>query len=1333
MDTDTSLFTLGDGKTTSSTITLTRNSVPTDYLNCKVNVASSEMENNAENARDYSLFNPFIRFARWKDSKVKDCMEFFNGVIFIKERDEDISTHREFQDTNWHFYSLCNVGDSKKTDDSRVNDKNDPKEYVVEITDYNVPLAEFPTGYGENGKEVCPESEWKAGNTAYDHLYTEYEYEDGEFKSFGNKSYEFRYEMKKITEEQRQVNIDTWRDMYKFLATSTNEEFYTRLKEWFVVDSALYYYLFTENRIMVDNRAKNLFIHYGKVYISDTEATTLGEDAGGYIIDNEQASIRNGYRYDFTFGYDFDTSWGIGNTGKLNIPYGSEDVDFYVDGDPTSGYIYRAAESTFFCRIRDLFTSELQAMYVDRENVNAWSASRTIKQWDNSQSQFPEELYRLHYRRLYTRTYQGVSIDNSFPGEANPRFLEEMMNGKKKYQRRMFMRNNELYFATKYFGKVATQDQIMMRFNNPVGAVIRPDFTLYITPYSDMYIGTSFGNVTPTNFRAKAGIEYSVPCSIESGTADITLIYGASFIQAIGDLSKCYVGDNDFSKASRLQSLVIGSNVSGYENSFMTKISLGNNKLLEYLDIRNVTGLNSVVDLSKCGNLIELHAENSGATGIIFANGGKVEKAYIPAITSLTVKNLNYLKEFIIENYNKLQTLVVENTPFLNTYEMVNISPILRVLRLVGIDWSLENTDILNRILGLRGINNTGAEIETSVLSGNVYVSNAIKQKEYEDYKAAWSDLIIDCVEITPQYSATFLNTDGQILDVQYIDEGLMPVDPVLTNRIDTPIQIPTVEKEFTFTGWNKPFEQMFENMVFTAVYSSSIREYTVKYVSEFDPNPLQVTKALYGSIVEYEGYIPTYNGMEGQTGGYRYYLFDHWDKSGYVNGDKTINAVFDVCRYTGSSYFAGREFNDLRPVEKYALLQLNRSGDLDISQYVDVLDELTFKMGEDYDFDEITSKLLVDDKVYLDTNESTVFTGNNYINTGISLMDQDRSFVLAVDFELASNNSNGATLMQCFDHSKTEGFRLSCNGSNPTTPTMYWTENNTIASKVGNREMIVLRHTQGEPFIHVYKSNLSGDSMEYVSLEHSSRTYIDPFNSALIFGCALNAIGQTTAFASGTIHWAKLWYGDLGDNVCRNIAKYTKEEIHTQMCGHNRKLLADGTGYGTLSFIATHTLRKKSRMNSIPTGGTEGGWGDSIARGWLNTRFYDGLPLWVKQLIKPVKVDYFVGGSNPSSTTSCNCNVFLPSVTSLSNEQTYSSSPYTNEEKAILGDKCISYMTSPGARIRRDYKGDAVDYWTRSVYQSNTTYFAKITAEGKVYAFSTSSTELGLVVEFCM
>ena len=862
MNKETSLFTLGDGKTTSKTITLTRDSIPTNYLNVKVNIASSENENNAQLANRYNAYNPFRRSAKIKDSKVKDTMEFYNCVLFIRESNEDITTHREFQDCEWHYYALGNVGDSKKTDSSRVNDKNDPKECVIEIMDYNLPLSEFPTG----SDGICPVEDWKEGNTAYDNLYADYEYKDGEFSSFGNTSYEFRYEMKGITDEQREANINAWREFYKFVVTSTDEEFYANLKKYFVVDSALYYYLFTERYTMVDNRAKNNFYHYGKAYFTTEEAAAFAEEFGNEIdtkyIDNDQATFNNGYRWDLTFDYDNDTALGIGNTGKLEITYGKEDTDFYVDGDPSSSYIYRAAESTFFCRVRDLFKSELQAMFVDRENANAWSADSLINQWDKAQSQFPEEIWRLDIQRKYKRTYQGVSIDNSIAGTANPRFLTEMMNGRKKYQRRMFERNQELYMATKYFGNKATQDQIMMRFNNPVGATVAQDYTLYLTPYSDMYIGVKFGNVTPTNFRAKAGVEYTIPYSIEADTADITLIYGASFIQAIGDLSKCYVGDNDFSKASRLQSLVIGSDVEGYENTYMTKITLGNNKLLEYLDIRNVTGLNSVVDLSQCNNLLELHAEGSGATGVIFSNGGKLKSAYIPSVISLTMKNLNNIEVFEIEGYDNLQTLVIENTPFINTYNVVNSSNKLNTVRLIGINWdssyNIADSSILERLLALRGIDNDGYETLVSVLSGRFHAA-VVKQKQLENYTTAWHDLEISYNTLVVQYTVTFMNDDGSILDVQYVDKGTKAVDPITRedNPISTPTKESTVSTDYTFAGWDKTLVDAFDDQVITATYSETTRNYTVKYVS--NGNILQETSAPYGSNVLYEGDIPTY------------------------------------------------------------------------------------------------------------------------------------------------------------------------------------------------------------------------------------------------------------------------------------------------------------------------------------------------------------------------------------------------------------------------------------------------------------------------------------------
>lgn len=288
MNKDDSLFTFNgtneDGTPiTGKTFTLTRDSVPTDFINIKVNIASSENQNNAQMAQRYNAFNPVIRPAKVNDPRVRDTMEFHNCVVFIRENEEDLTKHREFNDTNWHFYAIGNMGDDKKTDFRRVNDATDPKEFILEITDFDVPLGEFPTGKesGTGGAYISPE-EFVAGNTAYDNLYSEYTYdEEGEFKSFGAESYEFRYEMDDITDEQRQANIDAWREFYTFVVTSTDEEFIANFENYFVLDSALYYYLFTERYLMVDNRCKNSFWHYGKC------------DDGIY-------------RWDLCFGYDFD-------------------------------------------------------------------------------------------------------------------------------------------------------------------------------------------------------------------------------------------------------------------------------------------------------------------------------------------------------------------------------------------------------------------------------------------------------------------------------------------------------------------------------------------------------------------------------------------------------------------------------------------------------------------------------------------------------------------------------------------------------------------------------------------------------------------------------------------------------------------------------------------------------------------------------------------------------------------------------------------------------------------------------------------------------------------
>ena len=1315
MDRDESLFTYVDeeGNTVeSSTITLTDTSVPTDYLNIKVNIASSENANNAQLARRFNEYQPFLRYARKKNSKVKDTMEFYNCVVFIRETSTDLSNtpHREFNDTDWHFYAIGNVGDSKKTDDTRVNNKRDPKEHIIEISDADKPLSAFPTG--KEGNAVCPVGEWTEGNSAYDILHsTEYVYdEEGEFESFGGTTYEFRYEMKDITEEQREANINAWRDLYKFIVTSTDEEFYANLKNYFVVDSALYFYLFTERYTMVDNRAKNSFWHYGKVYISTSEAAELGEtEASYYIIDDAAAAINDGYRYDLTQGYDMDTALGIDNTGDYVFSYGKEDTDYYVDGDPTSDYVFRVADSVFFCRLRDLFQSELQAMFKSREEKNAWSSTSLIDQWDNSQAQFPEELWRLDYERKYYRTYLGLSIDNSISQGVDKTFLIGKFFGRKKYARRAFEINQEIYFATKYFGNKALEDVFWIRGNVPIGGNIKPNYSLTLVPYSDMYVCVRYSSTgTPIHKKVKAG----ETCYFESDAErmDFIYVYAASYIQEVGDLSRCFVGDNNFSSATRLQRLTIGSTDDGYENTFMNEVLVDNNPLLEYLDLRNISGINTVINLSSCSNLKELYAEGTNATGVIFANGGLLQTAHLPSLTSLSMKNLNYIEDFVVDGYDKLQTLIVENVPNINTYDIVNAAPSLKLLRLINLNWDfvprIENASIFDRLLTIGGIDSSGYESDLSVLTGIASVA-VIGQYDLYKYQEACSDLTIEATTIKPQFKVTFVNADGTILDTQYIEQFESAVDPITreNNPIPTPTKDSTIQYSYAFAGWDSALANVVSDRIITATYTESLREYTVKYVSK--GVVVKTANGLYGDNVVYDGDTPVYTAEEP----YAFYLFNRWDKSGFLNngidenGVKTINAIFDKFTYSATA-FDGKELADLSPVEIYAMNKLNESGTINIQNIITNKDPYTIVVGNDVDYDDIESELLISEKTYFD--------GSNYVDTGIKLFDEDKDFVLAIDYEFLSGNVVNSVLAQCFQANGTNGFKLWY--SNEGVKLTWGTASDNITG-VNKREIIVIRHKKGDNNLIIYKSNLDGNAVlkaELVRTKHTVGT------GTLVFGCARADDGYYENHAVGNINWAKVWYADLGDDVCNDLAIWTHESIALEACGFRKYYLSDNTSKRcSFSLLASHLLGRTKRWNTSNT--NVGGWANSEMNRSLNERLYNAMPNQIRQLLKKVIV-YSSVGQMSTDLSSSDCYITIPALIEVDSSQT--SEPYNSEGTAI------SYLTTNDSRKRAFDGGDYSEYWLRSPNVGYANYIWRVDKNGAVQGITNATTSLGVLIE---
>ena len=986
------------------------------------------------------------------------------------------------------------------------------------------------------------------------------------------------------------------------------------------------------------------------------------------------------------------TSLGLNNYGKQVYRYGLETTDVDEKGEE----VFRESDSQFFCRIRDLFPTELKTMYQTLESKNAWHAESFINKADEWQSQFPEELWRLDIERKYLRTYNGSFIN----GKGDDQFLKNMANGKMKYHRRQWERNQEQYMASKYQSNTASSDDnsVVMRCTAPSGdLVIQPNYKLKLTPYSHMYLNVEYSTGV-VQIKAEPNIEYEIPFTGDK--TDIIKVYSASCIQSLGDLSSCYLATISTGTAGKLKELIIGNSTEGYDNPYFTTLTTGANYLLEKLNVENVSGLTQSLNLSSLSNLRELYAHGSNASGVTFADGGKIEIAELPAITSATMKNLVYLTTLDIADFSKLTSFTVENCNTIDLIAILNVATNLNRLRIVGIDWSLKDTTLLERLYSLKGIDKNGYNTDQSVLTGKVHVP-VIKQQQLYDYQKAWADLEIVADTIIEQFAVTFMNADGNVLEVQYVDKGGDAIDP--TTRTDNPLSptiVSTIQYDYTFAGWDNSLLDVFSERVITATYTESLRSYTIKYVSK--GVTMQESTGLYGENIPYTGVSPTYTAEES---GYVYYLFNRWDKSGFIDGEKTVNAIFDRFEYTATA-FEGKELADLSPVEIYAMNKLGLAESIITDK-----DPYTIVVGNDIDYDDIESELLISEKTY--------FNGSNHIDTGIQLFDEDKDFVLAIDYEFLSGNKSNAVLAQCFQANGTNGFKLWYGANGGATFTWGTTSDDIFSNETGvdKREIIVVRHKKGDNNLMIYKSNLDGNVVLNTELTRTKSTI--GFGT-LVFGSARADDGIYENHAIGNINWAKVWFADLGDDVCQDLAMWTHEAITLEACGFRKYYLSDNTSKRcSFSLLASHLLGRTKKWNSSNT--NAGGWANSELNTALNTRLYNAMPTQIRELLKKVIV-YSSVGQMSTELSSSDCYITIPALIEVDPTQT--SEPYNSEGTSI------SYLTNNVSRKRAFDGGDYNAYWLRTPNVGYANYIWRVEGDGQTQGIANATTNYGVLIE---
>lgn len=575
-----------------------KTAIPVSYLTTKVNVASCENGNNARNQEWYNRFQPYVspnrRRIRTDGKLARDCMQFYPGVLFIKDHNKKTNEinavdNNVFKDTpgyvdNPYFklYAICNMGNSKKNVEV-FHDIENPLECCIEVADNQqqiqrmtvccgldtygttntyVPLTALFDADGNN-IEVEYNVLDAAGNVAERRKKTAYELWRN--VNMSKAGFEFRYpdgfdegfEAEHPT-EARQALIG-WFNFVKWMAdcnpaAATNQPF--GLDENGEPISITYgEYTFKGNGF-ADTLKGTKVTAYRGTYTADTEnyrmAKMLNECEDHLVMDsvmfhylfierhsmvdnvakNTFWSSGDAIHWDLTKNYDNDTADGNDNQGKLTLSYGLEPGDI----KPVTGDSYFNAPGAVWLE----FARRLADSTVHSDDSNAagvlFRALEAKGAWDaDAYCQEFDDWQATIPERCWIEAFYRL-YRRPLEVYADNRFVSMLDGGKKTHQRKQYENYQEMYISSKYFGTVCSNAQLMLR---PTADRIA-GYTFPLSVYADCYVkagvgqGTGVGSINYTRkVRRNDTVDFISP--IDDATNATMYLYPGSFYQEVGD------------------------------------------------------------------------------------------------------------------------------------------------------------------------------------------------------------------------------------------------------------------------------------------------------------------------------------------------------------------------------------------------------------------------------------------------------------------------------------------------------------------------------------------------------------------------------------------------------------------------------------------------------------------------------------------------------------------------------------------------------------------------------------------------------------------------------